>query len=148
MKHALTFAGIVVAAASVLAVLSAPVEADNFSIGINVGTPPPPPPPTIAWAAPPPLVLVPGLPVSYAPSVDINFFAYGGRYYTYHSGAWFVSPTYSGPWHFTAVERIPKPVLAVPVAYYRVPPGHLKKAGGRPPWASHGKGHRHKWIGD
>jgi hypothetical protein len=42
------------------------------------------------------------------------------------------------------VEQVPQPVLAVPVAYYKVPPGHMKKGAGPPPWAGHGKGHKHK----
>ena len=99
--------------------------------------------------APPPLVVVPGTPVYYAPSLSVNFFAYGGRYYSHHNGAWFVAATHSGPWTFVAVDRIPQPVLAVPVAYYKVPPGHMKM-GGPPPWAGHGKGpkHKNKWKDD
>ncbi|MDE2181006.1 MAG: hypothetical protein KGJ40_09195 [candidate division NC10 bacterium] len=120
-----------------LMVMPVPIQADNFSIGINVG-------------APPPLVVVPGTPVYYAPSVSVNFFAYGGRYYSHHNGAWFMATTYNGPWNFVAVERVPQPVLAVPVAYYKVPPGHMKKVkgGGPPPWAGHGREHKHKWIDD
>ena len=34
------------------------------------------------------------------------------------------------------------------MAYYKVPPGHMKKGAGPPPWASHGKGPKHKWKGD
>jgi hypothetical protein len=31
------------------------------------------------------------------------------------------------------------------VAYYKeVPPGQMKKGGGPPPWAGHGKGPKHK----
>jgi hypothetical protein len=114
-----------------------PAYADNLSIGINIGTPPPPPP--IVVVAPPPLVVVPGTPVSYAPSVAANYFFYAGRYYTFHNGAWFHATRYNGPWTFIVLERMPPPILAVPVAYYKVPPGHWKK-GGPPPWAGHKKG--------
>ena len=150
MKRVLVFASIVVAAASVLAVMPAPVQADSVSIGVNIGSPPPPLPTAMVFAAPPPLVVVPGTPVYYAPSLSVNFFAYGGRYYTHHNGAWFAAATYGGPWTFVAVERVPQPVLAVPVAYYKVPPGHMKKGGGPPPWAGHGKGpkHKNKWKDD
>jgi hypothetical protein len=48
------------------------------------------------------------------------------------------------------IGQVPPPVLAVPVAYYKIPPGHLKKPG-PPPWAGHGQkkkgkhhGHGHK----
>lgn len=148
MKRVLVFAGIVVAAAWDLAVMPLPVQADSISIGVNIGSPPPPQPPAMVLAAPPPLVVVPGTPVYYAPSLSVNFFAYGGLFYTHHNGAWFAATTYSGPWTFIAVERVPQPVLAVPVAYYKVPPGHMKKGGGPPPWAGHGKGPKHKWKDD
>jgi hypothetical protein len=74
-------------------------------------------------------VIVPGSSVYYAPSAGINFFAYGGQYYSFHEGAWFVTTTYGGPWVAISPERVPRPVLAVPVTYYRVPPGHAKKMG-------------------
>lgn len=122
---------------------SIPAQAgSNISIGINIGTPlPPPPPPPVVVAARPQLVVVPGTPVYYAPGVSFNYFVYGGQYYTFHDGSWFIARTYSGPWTFVAVERVPKPVLAVPVAYYKVPPGHMKKGeDGPPPWAGRGNG--------
>lgn len=128
MKRALVLVVSVVAATSSLMVTPVPVHADNFSIGINVGAPP-----AIVLPAPPPLVVVPGTPVYYAPSLSVNFFAYGGQYYSHHNGAWFVAASYAGPWSFIAVERVPQPVLAVPVTYYKVPPGHLKKGGGHRP---------------
>jgi hypothetical protein len=143
MKRMLVFAGVVGAVASSLALMPMPVRADSVSIGVNIGSPPPPPP-AIVYAAPPQLVVVPGSPVYYAPSVSVNFFSYGGRYYSHHNGAWFLATTYNGPWNYVAVERVPQPVLAVPVAYYKVPPGHMKQGGGPPPWAGHGKGPKHK----
>ncbi len=142
MKRVLVFSCMIVAAASDLAVAPVPVHADNFSIGINVGAPPPPPP--IVLPEPPPLVVVPGTPIYYAPSLSVNFFAYGGRYYRHHNGAWFMASSYAGPWGFIAVERVPRPVLTVPVTYYKVPPGHMKKRGGPLPWAGYGKGRKHK----
>jgi hypothetical protein len=145
MKRVLVLSGFVAVAASALAGMPVPVRADSVSIGVNIGTPPPPPP-AIVLPAPPSLVVVPGTPVYYAPSLSINFFAYGGRYYTHHNGAWFSATVHNGAWTFIAAERVPHPVLAVPVAYYKVPPGHLKKGGGGgpPPWAGQGKGPKHK----
>ena len=110
-----------------------PVGADSVKIGVNIGLPSPPavviapPPPPVVIATPPALVVVPGTPVHYAPNVSINFFAYGGRYYSLHEGAWFVATTHGGPWVTIAPAKVPQPVLAVPVAYYKVPPGHAKK---------------------
>ena len=111
--------------------------AADVRVGVNVGVPLPPPP--IVVAGPPQLVVVPGSPVFYAPSLSVNFFAYGGRYYTFHEGAWFWARSHRGPWVFVAPERVPRPVLAVPVAYYKVPPGHMKHAGG-----PHGRDHGHR----
>lgn len=158
MKYALVVAGIAVAAASDLAMRPAPVWADKFNIGVNIGVPAPPPPPQIALippppppialVTPPPLVVVPGTPVYYAPGLSLNFFAYGGRYYSHHNGAWFVAANSTGPWTFIAANRIPRPVLAVPVSYYKVPPGHRKKIGGPPHRGGHGKGRGHKWKDD
>jgi hypothetical protein len=124
----------------VLSVLfAAPVSGVDVHIGVNVGVPPPPPPP-IVIEAPPPLVIVPGSPVYYAPSLPYNFFYYDGAYYAFHDSHWFLASSAHGPW--TYVRRVPRPVLAVPVRYYRVPPGQLKKHG-PPPWAGHGHGHGH-----
>ena len=74
-------------------------------------------------------MVVPGLPVYYAPGVDFNLFVYGGRHYRFHDGHWFFATSHGGPWTFVARERVPQPVLAVPVTYYKVPPGHAKKMG-------------------
>ena len=145
MRHVIVLTTILVAAAgSLLGVI--PAQAQNISVGINIGSPPPPPPPFVV-AAQPQLVVVPGSPVYYAPGLSFNYFAYGGRHYTFHDGSWFVAAGHKGPWTFIAVEKVPQPVLAVPVAYYKVPPGHSKKEGGPPPWAGHGKGPK-KWKDD
>lgn len=119
----------VIALTAVLALAAvSPVAADSINIGISIGSPAPPPPPVVV-TAPPQLVGVPGTSVFYAPGVSINFFAYGGRYFSFHEGAWFVATTYGGPWATIAVGQVPQPVLAVPVTYYKIPPGHAKKMG-------------------
>lgn len=124
-----------------LAVTGLPVAtalAGQVNVGVNIGVPAPPP---IVLPAPPRVVVVPNSPVSYAPSVDFNLFVYGGRYYTFHDGAWFYASRHSGPWTFIATERVPRPVIGVPVTYYKIPPGHAKKMG-TPPGApqAFGKG--------
>jgi hypothetical protein len=98
--------------------------AGDVNVGINIGVPPPP---RIVLPAPPPVVVVPNSPVSYAPSVEFNLFVYGGRYYTFHDGGWFYAQSHRGPWVFLATERVPRPVVAVPMTYYKIPPGHAKK---------------------
>jgi hypothetical protein len=74
-------------------------------------------------------VVVPGTPVYYAPGVTYNLFVHAGRYYSLHQGIWFTAATHTGPWVVVAHERVPQPVLAVPMAYYKIPPGHAKKLG-------------------
>ena len=81
----------------------------HVNIGINV-------------PAPPPLVVIPSTPIQYAPNVDGNYFFYGGEYYVFTNGQWYVSPGYNGPWVVLAPEFIPMPLLQVPVRYYRRPP--------------------------
>jgi hypothetical protein len=71
---------------------------------------------------PPELVSVPGTPVLYAPAVSANYFFYGGQYYAFTGDAWYVSPGYNGPWVIVAPELVPRPILAVPVQYYRARP--------------------------
>lgn len=121
-------------------------------------TPPPPPPPVVV-APPPPaavslninigprapvLALVPGTSVYYAPHVSHNYFAYGGRFYVYQHDVWLSSRGHNGPWTVIALEHVPRPILSVPVKYYKAPPGHWKHKHGPPPWA-HAKGHgKHK----
>ena len=100
--------------------------AGDVNVGVNIGVPMPAPP-RIVLSAPPPVVVVPHSPVSYVPSVNFNLFVYSGRYYTFHDGSWFFATSHSGPWVFIAPERVPRPVVAVPVNYYKIPPGHAKK---------------------
>ena len=88
---------------------------------------------------PPPLVVVPGAPVYYAPSAQANVFFYGDQYWIFHSGGWHVGPTWSGPWVVIAPVHVPAPILRVPVRYYKVPPGHWKawRHDAPPRWEAH-----------
>lgn len=137
--------GILALAAGLSLMAAGPAAADGLRIGISVPVPAPPavvvtpPRPPVVVVAPPQLVVVPGSPVFYAPGASMNFFAYGGRYYTFHEGAWFVATTYGSPWVAVAPAKVPRPVLTVPVAYYKVPPGHAKKMGCPPGLARQGR---------
>lgn len=91
--------------------------------GITVPAPPPP----VVLATPPHFAVVRGSRVMHAPAVDFNLFAFEGRYYSFHNGAWFHASSHRGPWAITAVDRLPSAVRAVPVAYYKIPPGHAKR---------------------
>lgn len=146
MTYAIALLSMLVAGAGSL-LGAMPAQAQNINVGISIGSPPPPPP--IVVAAPPQLVVVPGTTVYYAPGVSFNYFSHGGQYFTFHEGSWFVARAYNGPWVFIVKEKVPQPVLAVPVAYYKIPPGLMKKGGippgqlkkgGPEPGAGHGKG--------
>ena len=59
------------------------VSADSVRIGVNIRIPAP------VLVAPAPLVVIhPGVPVYF----------YGGGYYTFCNGAWFVATRHGGPW--------------------------------------------------
>jgi hypothetical protein len=104
---------IVVLLASVLA---SPVHAQ---VQVNIG---------ISLPAPPPLVVIPEVrTVQYAPSVSANLFFYDRQYWAFVNGGWHVSVRVDGPWIVVAPVYVPRPVLLVPVTYYRVPPGHWKQ---------------------
>jgi hypothetical protein len=107
---------------AVWTVAAAPAAADSVSIGVNTRD--------VSFnlsVGPhrPALVAVPGLPVYHVTTVHHDSFFYGGHYYVHHQGVWFSSVRHSGPW--VVVHHVPPPILAVPVKYYRVPPGHAKK---------------------
>lgn len=134
-----------------LASAPGPAQADNVSIGIST--------PSVNFGlnvgSRPPLVAVPGLPVYHAPAVPHNYFVYDSYYYLFHEGTWFYSSHHNGPWFSLVMHQVPRPILAVPVTYYKkVPPGHWKKSG-PPDWDDHGKGkgkhknkHKHKGRDD
>jgi hypothetical protein len=89
-------------------------------------------------AAPPSVVLVPGTTVYTAPGISFNVFVYGGRYYSYYQGSWFVAQRAGRPWTAVAIDHVPTPVRAVPPHYYRVPPGR-----GHDHHRHHDRGHDH-----
>jgi hypothetical protein len=98
--------------------------------------------------APPQLVVVPEVRVVQyvpAPPTPANIFFYDGQYWVFVNGAWHVSRVHTGPWIVIAPVFVPRPILLVPVSYYRVPPGHWKQwqRGGPPHW-----GHEwgHEWA--
>jgi hypothetical protein len=90
-------------------------------VNVNVGWPPP------LIVEKPRVVVVPETKVYRAPSLEFNVFMFGGRYYSLHNDQWFVTAKVGAPWTHVVYERVPLEVRAVPVKYYKVPPGHAKK---------------------
>lgn len=96
-----------------LLVLLGVARMGDAQVSVNIG---------INLAAPPVLVAVPASPVMYAPSVGANYFFYSGEYWVFSNGAWYASRGHDGPWAVVGPELVPRPILGVPVQYYRVPP--------------------------
>jgi hypothetical protein len=113
---------LVALAAMAFMLAAGPAAAADVSVGINIAVPPPP-----VVLAPPPVVVVTGTPVQRVPSASFNLFVYQHRYYSHHNGAWFVAAGPRAPWKVIAVEAVPRPVLALPVKHYKIPPGQAKK---------------------
>ena len=117
-----------IVSAVVLVAIMGAAGAAQSEVNVNIG---------INLPAPPALVAVPATPVMYAPSVSANYFFYGGAYYVFTNGGWYVSGGHNGPWVALAPEFVPRPILAVPVRYYRHAPDewrHVRREG-PPPWA-------------
>jgi hypothetical protein len=91
--------------------ISVGINTPGFSIGINL--------PVF-----PELVVVPGYPVYYAPTVNADYFFYDGLYWVFNvgDGQWYSSSWYNGPWVFVEPVYVPQPLLVVPFRYYRVRP--------------------------
>ena len=122
------------------------VPAPILAIPVQYYKVPPPAPPGsgvnlgLNLPAPPQMAPVPGFPVYSAPALPYNYFMYGNVYYLFLNDQWYYAPTYNGPWTMITVAQVPPPILAVPVEYYRSPPGHWRRPG-PPPWAEEGRGH-------
>jgi hypothetical protein len=55
-----------------------------------------------------------------------------------------VGPSYRGPWTPIAFGKLPPAIVAVPVKYYKIPPGHFKHGEkGGPPGHAKGKAKGH-----
>jgi len=94
-------------------------------VNINSGWPPP------AILRKPAVVVVPETKVYRAPSLEFNVFVFGGKYYSLHNDRWYMTARVGAPWTPLIVEHVPTEVRAVPVKYYKIPPGSAKK--GCPP---------------
>jgi len=132
-----TYYGTGILAAGVAVVLLVPglTHVDSLSIGVetasaNLG---------VHIEGQPPVAAVRGTRVYHAPSLPYNYFVYRHTHYLFHRGIWFSAEDHDGPWTAIAIERVPRPILGVPVTYYKNPPGYWKKSG-PPPWAE-ARGH-------
>lgn len=98
------------------------ISAADVDVHIGIGAPLP----IVVIQEPPAVVLVPGMPVYYAPDVGINLFFYSGRWYRKHNGHWYIATYYNGPWAYLSAQRVPAVFIHLPADYYRIPPGHQR----------------------
>lgn len=103
----------------------------DFHVEIGIGVPPTP---AVLVPAPPPVYLIPGTYVYFAPDVGFDLFFHSGYWYRMHDGYWFRAAYYNGPWYYLPPSRIPVVFRYLPHNYYRVharqrpiPYGQLKK---------------------
>lgn len=115
--------------ALLVAALAVPVH-PQVRVNVDIG---------IHLPSPPPLVVVPGTPVYYAPRAPANVFFYAHQYWVFANGGWYVGPTWHGPWVVVQPAYVPAPILQIPARYYPAPPPTWKawRRDGPPRWESH-----------
>lgn len=88
----------------------------SVGIGINI--------PVFRFSAPPPLVVIPGTYVYYAPEADVDIVFYHGFWYRPYEGRWYRARGYNGPWANLAPARVPGVLIELPPDYRHVYAGH------------------------
>jgi hypothetical protein len=127
IRHVLIVLGMLLSpAASADVQVSIGIGLPHVSIGINV-------------PVYPQLVVVPGYPVYYAPSLQANFFFYDGMYWVYQDDYWYASTWYNGPWWIVEPAAVPVFILRIPVRYYVQPPAYFIgwRSDAPPRWGDH-----------
>jgi hypothetical protein len=104
---------VVVAVVSLmLAGVTSPAHAGTrIGIGINL--------PVFTFAAPPPVVVIPGTYAYFAPEADIDIVFYNGFWYRPYEGRWFRARGYNGPWGHIEGRRVPGVLRELPPDYRR-----------------------------
>jgi len=102
----------------------------EVNVNINIGPPP------IVVAAPPEVVLIPGLQVYFVPQLEFDVFFHSGYWWSPRGDLWYRSKAYNGPWGLIKKSYIPAPVYKIPKNYRnlyekekRIPYGQWKKQG-------------------
>ena len=88
----------------------------NVSVGINL--------PAFTFAAPPPMVAIPGTYAYFAPEADVDIVFYHGYWYRPYEGRWYRARGYNGPWGYIAPARVPRVLIELPPDYRHVYAGH------------------------
>src|SRR4029078_11670772 len=74
----------------------------------------------IQLPASPPFVVIPGMPVYYAPSTPANVFFYGHQYWAFQGGGWYVGSSWNGPWAIVETLRRPRPAFSWSISYFTI----------------------------
>ncbi len=84
----------------------------SVGIGINI--------PAYTFAAPPPMVVIPGTYAYFAPEANVDIVFYHGFWYRPYEGYWYRARGYNGPWAYISPERVPRVLLDLPPDYRHV----------------------------
>lgn len=90
----------------------------RVGVGINI--------PAFRFAAPPPLVVIPGTYAYFAPDADVDIVFYQGSWYRPYEGRWYRARSYNGPWAYLAPARVPRVLIGLPPDYRHVYAGHAR----------------------
>lgn len=95
--------------------LAAPVHADNrVFIGFHLDSRNAPPAPRIVIESEPRVEVVREVQVVNDPRFDDDMFRWHGRWFVCRDGWWYRANTWRGPWVFTDVHRVPRPIIDLP----------------------------------
>lgn len=115
-KGKLVFLAVALSLLSVTAFSGPAYAGVSVGIGVNI--------PAFRFAAPPPLVVIPGTYVYYAPDVDVDIVFYHGYWYRPYEGHWYRARGYNGPWAYLAPARVPSVLIELPPDFRHVYAGH------------------------
>lgn len=100
-------------------------------------------PPPERFAAPPPVIVIPGTYVYVIPDVHMDIFFFSGYWYRPYRDHWFRARSYNGPWSHRPDNSVPRALMQLPPGYRDVPPGYRRIPQGqlRRNWAIWERGH-------
>jgi hypothetical protein len=74
---------------------------------------------SLNFSSRPNVVLVPSSRVYYVSDLDQDLYCYGNEWYYVDDGAWYMAPSYNGPFVQIAFTSVPYEIRSVPVRYRR-----------------------------
>ena len=74
-----------------------------------------PAPPPVVVQGNPVLVQIPGTEVYYVPQLEARLYFFNGLWYYHHSGFWYNSQDYTGPWVHLPKAKLPPALAEIPM---------------------------------